>query len=801
MWKVALDPPVAPGATARLELGYDAVVPERYDTFGCVDGGCTLVGGFYPMLAAHDAGGWDLDAPPMRGAIDVEVLLPRPGAIVLFDQWSGNDAARMRHKVDDAAWASLLIAPRWYSTVRIIAAGTLIVHMARHPPPPADDARGQILPYTLENYTRYEMDVVERALGLIHEAGALQTQPRFAVRVVEVPLRMNLAEAVPGLVLVSDRWYRIWPARRFRKFHDRELVRAVGAHVLGKRIAAAGNERPADLELAADFTGAWLADVDTMKQHSKSEFAGDILRPVSFVPMVDQLLYAPLTMFASAYFGGVVDDEPLRDGPGRFNHGGPRGKLYYEKLKDLMTPDALSATVRGVVADRLGFRAAAEAAWGAPLDWFFRQWASAYPRINYRLGGVKSTEVPGGGWEHAITVVKETPPADAPPVEPVEVAAELDGGRVEVLRWDGAGRQTTLTFRDQARLEKVSIDPRGRLVEAKLPGREQHPLFDNRSSHKTRFVYNSFNVLLNVTDLSALLTLDFTLGRVHDVKNQTRFAAYTSESVLAGVWSEYRRMSGGTRDPDTLVSRAALNLSIERVRAGFFAGDDGSSRGVTRAILGTELRSDDRTFFFEPLWARALAFSADLTLTRRDALAMAEADLLLSGTASLRYTKIFTPWANNTFAVNVSGAAAFGDIQDRSQLLSPSGATGLRGYGPGELFTRSRLMLRAELRHWFAHDLTWNFGHYNLVRGVGATLFADGALLSPCASYNVARRDSPHASVGAGLAFPYDSFGTIPYLMRVDVAVPVVRRDRQCLGSTSGDFPPVMLYISFIPPF
>jgi hypothetical protein len=104
------------------------------------------------------------------------------------------------------------------------------------------------------------------------------------------------------------------------------------------------------------------------------------------------------------------------------------------------------------------------------------------------------------------------------------------------------------------------------------------------------------------------------------------------------------------------VSRVAANLSVERVRAGFFAGDDGSSRGVTRAIVGAELRSDDRTFSSPR--ARALAASTELTLTRRDAIAdMADADFLLSGTASVRYTNTSTPWPNHTFAVNLSGAA------------------------------------------------------------------------------------------------------------------------------------------------
>ncbi|HUH02156.1 MAG TPA: hypothetical protein VML75_09175, partial [Kofleriaceae bacterium] len=521
-----------------------------------------------------------------------------------------------------------------------------------------------------------------------------------------------------------------------------------------------------------------------------------------FVPIVDQLLYAPQTMFASAYFGGVVDDEVLRDRADRFNHLRPRGKLYYEKLRDLLGPPALTRFIDLVIAGEVPYRQAAEAAYGGSLEWFFRQWSRPYPRVNYKLLDRTSTASKGGRWDSTVTVARETAAADEAPVEPVEIQVILTNGKERLMRWDGAGPQATLRFQAEAPIRRVIVDPRGRLLETDLDGGDEHALFDNRDKHELRFVYNSFGLLLNLTDLSALLAVDFTLARVNDPKNEMRFTAWRSESVRAGVFTEYRHAFGPALDPDTLMSRVAIHAGLRRLDGEFFSGGSGEGRAATALMVGGEVRSDDRVFYFHPMRVRALAFGADLTLTRRDTLQLGSgADVLVSGLASVRYTNVWTPRAGHTLAFNTGAHIALGDLQHRSQLVSSGGLTGLRGYAPSELFSRARLMARAEYRHWYRHDLSWNLGHYNHVRGVGGALFADAALLAPCDSYDLARADAVHASVGYGLQFSYDSFGTLPFLMRVDVAVPLVRRQRTCLSDQPEDFPPVMAYISFEPPF
>jgi hypothetical protein len=457
-----------------------------------------------------------------------------------------------------------------------------------------------------------------------------------------------------------------------------------------------------------------------------------------------------------------------------------------------------------MIRDGKDVRGAAEAAYGASLDWFFRQWSRPYPVVDYRLAGTSSQPLDMGGYEHAITVERQTAATDQPPVEPVTVEVVLEDGERRRLRWDGRGQTGVLRFRAGARVARVVVDPERRLVERALPGDSSHPRFDNRDVHRVRFVYNSFGVLLNVTDLSALLAADFSLGRVHDVHHRTRLSIFTSASVAVGLTARYSRGFGPEVAPDNLLSSASLRLSAQRLRSGFFGDDD--ERAASRLSLGVGLSSSDRVFAFEPRFSRDIGAGASMTVTRRDAIDRADgshdsADYLVSGALAANLTRLHTLAGTHTLGLEVDGSLVFGELETRSQLVSAGGAEGVRGYAPAALFGRARLMMRAEYRHVFVHDVNWNLGHYNWARGFGGALFADVVALSPCESYDLAAAEHLYASAGYGLRMFYDSFGTLPQLMRVDLAVRLVDRNRDCLGAPMGSSPPVMVYVSFLPPF
>ena len=802
LWSVALPAPVPPGERLRLRARYTARIPERHGPLGCVDGTCTMAGGFYPMPAALDRAGWDLLGPPMRADMDVSVALDAPASIVLFDQWSGNGAAALRVRAPRVRYATLVVAPRHHVSERRVG-GARIRHLGTRAPPPADDARRVLLAYTLEDHAASALDTAEAAFELLaalgRAGGGAPLRPA-ALTLVEAPLRFELAASHERVVLLSDRFHRIWPAERFRKFHRRQLARAVFSHWLVRRgrVRAGG---PLDPDDAADLVASWLADQLELRRYQRRELLGQILRPVSFVPAIDQLLYAPQTMFAEAYFGDATGGDTLRDDPRRFAGVRPRGRLVYLKLRDLLGGEALGRAMLEVVRRGADLAEAAEAAGGEPLGWFFRQWSRPPAPVNYRLVAHRARPARGGGFDNVVVVARETAPGEVPPVEPVEVLAVDEDGAEHRLRWSGRGQVGALGYRSSAPVEWAWVDPDARLQETSVSDPGQHARFDNRDRHELRFVYNSFGVLLNVSDLSALLAADFTLSRVHDLRNQVRLVAFRSASVELGGQVSYRRGFGREVTPDRLLGRAALALSAARLDGDFFGDSGQDARGATQVSLTGSLGRDTEVFPFEPLAKHDLRLAATLHLTRRDAAAGAPADLLVSGEAGVWTSRTVTPWAGHTFAGELGLSAVVGDLESRTQLLAAGGAGGVRGLAPGAVFGRALATARGEVRTTFVHDLDWNLGHYTFVRGVGGVAFADVGLVSPCDGYLPRGRASVLASAGYGLQVWYDNFGTLPALLRVDAAVRLAGGGGQCLGTPAPDPPAVQLYVSFLPPF
>jgi len=818
LWSIRLPSPVAPGARVRIAARYRARIPDRYGAFGCTSGQCTMAGGFYPMPAALDASGWDLLAPPMRADTDVKITLERPASIVLFDQWSGNRAAAFRVRVPAVRYATLVVAPEHFESARMVG-GARIRYLSPEPPPPAPDAERVLLAYTLEDYGRQALDTAETALGVLGEVDpALRPA---ALTMVVAPLRLELAVAHERAVLVSDRFYRIWPAERFRKFHRRQLARAIyAAWLLRRRLARSerspretdtGSNRmtpwasagPLDRDEQADLIASWLTDLFVLRRYERREFIQNILRPVSFVPAIDQLLYAPQTMFADAYFGDAAPGSAgtaSRDDPRLFMSSRPRGRFHYARLRELVGDGPLAGALTRVVAGGADLAAALAAAHGRPLAWFFRQWSLPAPRVNYRLIG-HSARRDGDRFVNRIEVARETAEGDRPPIEPLEIRAyERDGSRRR-LRWSGRTQRAALSYRSTSPIEWAWLDPDSRVDQTSIARPSQHARFDDRDRHQLRFVYNSLGVLLNVSDLSALLAADFSLSRVHDLENQLRLVAYASGSVQAGVLASYRRGFGPEVTADRLLGRAALTLGGARLDGDFFAGADSLPRDATQATLTASLGGDTEVFKFEPLAKEELRVAASFTLTRRDEVPGAAADVLPSGDIVAAASRTITPVLGHTLAGELAVAAAFGDIQSRTQLLTPGGADGLRGEAPGALFARAAATVRAEYRHSYVHDLDWNFGHYTFVRGMGGVLFADAGLVSPCSGYLPEGARDLFTTAGYGLQFTYDSFGTLPALMRIDAAVSLSGRSRPCLGEETEGGTAVQLYVIFIPPF
>lgn len=797
--RVALPAPLPPHAAVEVELDFATTLPDRLGNFGCARGRCRLMGGFYPFPVAVDAVGFALEAPPARIDFHARVQAPTGADVIL-----GDVTGRTGLVTADGTNAPhvTLVIDRDLNTEVVARPGITVryLHGDRRPPSSA----GNLLPYVREDHVGQVLATVEQALDFLKAQGVdpAADGPPVTVTLVTAPLRHQLVSVHGSVVLVSERLFEIFPLARVRRYHQLELLRAVMIAVLDARLRPV--ETDADVDLSAGAIAATWAEVFTVRRFSKLEFARDLLRPLSFLPAVDQLMYAPLVASSSSYFGDADERGALRDDVRRFAHQRPSARFVTAKLVDLLTPAGAIAMANLIVAERIPLRQAAERVFGGPLDWFWRQWAEGPPpRVNYRLDTVRVTPLKPGG-VHAVIEVQRQGQALR---EPVEVLIVDRDGVGHTLVWNEPGDHHRFELDLPAGLASVELDPRHRLTESAVGALDpaDDPLVDNRTPKRWRFLYTGFGALLDVTNLQASLAAAVTMKPQHDLRNSIDLLATHTQATDVGVSAAYERHFGRQADTNRLTSGAGLGLSVQRPNATFGVAPGETPQPGWRVSGSLMYEHDDRDYLIDPWRALGIALDVGYTLT-----ALENGERLSQVHAGAEFLRLLELAPGHVLGIDINANLTAGDIQKRSQLYHLGGARGLRGYGVDELLGRARAAARFELRNRYVSDLDWNLGHFTVVRALGGNLFFEAGAVSSCADLSVSGNDVFY-DVGYSFRVLHDAFGVHQQLLTIDLAVPLNRRDRVCLGQHSLGAPsdgqaslrrpPFVVLISFLPNF
>ena len=784
---VALDPPLEPGAQVTIDVDFSDDVPERYGGFGCVGGDCTLVG-FYPMV--REPGQPD-DGQPGRGDYRVTVASAHTADVTVNGELRAITprVGATEYRVGPTPGLTLTVgrpALRRYERVQRGVRITLLAPHSRGVPSPSES----VLPYQPANRIDRVLDTAAEAIDLLSEWG-VQFQPDEELRIVEGKLRIQLAQALPGVVFVSDQIFDIFPLARFLKFHEFELARAIFESLLAQRIYR--NERSDDLGWTPGAGAAHLVDLYTLRSYRKAEFAREILAWASFIPAIDRVMYAPQVPFAASYFYTLEDPDPLRDSLMQFDNARPTGKTLHSKLTDLLGAKVVDDLTH-VQIDGGSLRAAAESAQHGSLDWFWRQWLGPYPFVDYRFTEVKSQHLGKGRWRHVAHVIKR---GEHAPVEPVEVRVE-SGGRSLTETWDGIGDGHDFVFDTTGPISYIAIDPRGRLVE-ELPGDNNDLKFDDRRPPRWKFIYNNFGGLVYFfPTLGIDLSLDFSLAPILDLKNSFRFVVYRSQATQAGVQASYTRSYGKKVTQAHLTSAFTWTVGGARLDPSFAEAVGAKSNPGTSVSASMAWNYDDRLFIWEPARALSLGASVGVVETVLD-----DGVVLSQATVAAGWESIVPIADGHGLAFTINGAATFGDLKIARQMLSAGGGTALRGYDVAGELGRWNVFGRAEWRHNYTHALNWNLMHSIYVRGIGGGLFAEAGIVSPCESYTP-NAHSAAADVGYTIRVFADWFGVSQTTLNIDLAVPLVSNStRGCFGPIAGEKNrvPFGFFLSFGPPW
>lgn len=812
--------------TQVVTLRYAVDVPHRYWPFGCVRRRCSLSGAIAPLPSEPARGGRSLPdgrvVTPVRWRIEEAVLAGAPegegtaGASVAGREAGASASAadrepaaadgapgRRREEIlvvgDDERprqYPSVFWGPRWHRT-RAIHRGVTIEVLHERPRPMSR------VPHETVVQLRRDVPGQVRRIGVevVELLGALgqPLPPDATIRVVQGPLRTSVAEAHPDVVVLSDQALQILPAERFLKFHQTAIARAVLDMLMERRFRGL-HDASVDLwlpgMLALSVTQLWQS-----AREQADEFAADILRNFTFVPAVDRFLYTQQASFSQAYFRGVEDRMLLRNHPLWFSHELPTGRRLHEKLLDTAGDAAVEAFYRALAADpHEDPVAAAEVAYGHTMGWFFDQWLGPYPSVSYAIVRVHSERVDAdGGWRHEIEIERAGAQAV---IEPVQLLVIERGGKTHHLVWNGelgepnASLQTepvkgrhVFELRTDRKLRTVWLDPRARLEQVPQPPQGNvDPRFDDRRPPSFRFLYSGVGLSIAASEFVSAST------------PAARFNAIAGFAAFEGSLRRDLRRSGHlrvSRDRETNVGLFAsasfafgdkVNNQRRRSRVRVSSGgawlNESSldERGGVRVINAVSLIDDTRRFGWWPERGHWLSATvSDRHTMRVEGLPGDVHDLDVSAT----WVQMWRLAHDHVLATAVTGEVVIplvGQSEFRN-LARAGGIGGLSGYLADEIFGLGLVLAQAEYRHVYVNDLHLNLLHLGYLRSLGGTLFTGAASVSSCESLRGwFGKDSWYGHVGYSVDARLSIFGVTPQLFRVDLSVPLVRRDTMCLG-------------------
>jgi len=770
------------GERGELSLEFEVRVPKRRGRFGRYRGVVSLGGGWFPRplsdLSARDPG-----RPPRTIGAEIHLALPANRGAVLADrvfppteQASTIEAVGL--KGEDLP---LVVMDRMDVSERVLPWGTVVFvsRELRRGDPEWEDTRGRDeegLPKGLPRVGSVDapgraFDIVETTTSILRREVPDCPLPERLV-LVEIPAMDRLVQPGPGMLLVSDRLWRLIPFDALLAFHDQVLARELAAELALRALSA--RVPPEHRHLAAELVGAVVGRLYVDEVTGGAQSVQDLIGFAGFLPRVDNLLYAPQVPFREAYSLSVEEEDPLRDEPWRFMNRLPRGRRLAAKLEDLVGPERVRAVAVDLIAGRTDLsRAVVQSLGRAGARRFFDQWLGDYPSVNYRLGEIEDEPLADGRMRHRVQVLRD----GAPIVEPVTVRITDDDGRSEDVTWDGEGREGTVEWISDAPVDEVRIDPEHRLVEdPALTG--DHPLADNieplpwRPPMLTRFI-----IWGDALTLEPHIDLSFAMQRKYDITNSYHLSGSYTPRGYGGLIA-YLRHFGTKRTLNSRVWYAGPLLSVFRHHEIEQPSSDipaESNYSATMGTFGLMLGRDDRQYFWDPSSGLSFDVSASYSVGRAD-----DGRTVHTGAAGTRVFGLVSPGIGHIFALYGGAITVVGEPV-AADLASFSTRNILRGFALDETYGRVGLYAVAEYRHRLL-DLSsiyfLTFARFDRLQGA---LFVGAGTMSHPSGYDGLfdyEGGRVFTEAGYGLRLHVLSLGVAQYLIALDCAVPITPFDR-----------------------
>lgn len=734
--------PLNPGETRRLTVPFLTDVPYRFGSFGEYASQLTLVGGWYPYLAALDAEGhWVLDLPPALGDYDV-TLTPAPGLeMIVNGRYVPAGTASVHIAVPAVHYLSLLAAPRLLRE-ETTAGDTRVVVLRR---PPALGHQLSLAP----DRTATLLETLRRILEL-RPVGVPAPPPELVI--VEAPLRLDLTAAGEGDVIISDRILAL--AAVLRPLHQVQLAQAIYAELL--RPSLARRESAADYVWVSEGLSHELADRYIARAAPHRRGVYEWIDLFDILAVVDRFERTPNIPFVSAFFPRGKEADPRRDQIMTFNQARPPGRVVLTKVHEQVGTAAFDVMLERCVSAQRPFRdCAAETPWAEVLPARLDDWTAPYPAVDYRVDAVRFNVPEGDGFRSSATIRRVS---SRPFPEPVTVRLRTIAGADADLQWKSDGEVAVVSAPSASRVYQVIIDPERMLID------------DDRANNawppRVQVVLDSADVEVSSTEFGVAALL---AGRLrYDYRKDLAVAGfYTNRAIGFAVgprlhWGTPIDAAQYRHNLYAFYTFAALDSSFENksdpaVRTRGHLGGFGARYDYTNVYWPYDPTNQRRIRLYADWYDRALG--SDFGYVDWGYVASATTPLWTHRTTAA--AQIF-----NGFSQPLGGRVP------NQGLYSLGGSRSIRGIGVEEELARNLFVIRTEIRRDLFPELDMNLLDALVLRRLQPKILLDAGNVSNAAGriYDVGRWA---CGVGVGVTAMYEFLGFFPASAYLDIATRV----------------------------
>ena len=737
-------------------------LPERFGRLGAIGDRVALTGPWYPLLVRGDV--WAFDDVPHRVQLKtaLEVVAGEPSRRRGATTRVGNRGPFLPLVLLERAHITRLRADLPFEVVAS--------HELYRAPPANAQGTAALEDLAHIDVPRRIQSVVQSASATWRMAGLPATALRAPLRIVLAPLRTELAAYAPGLVLVSDRIYELFPLEDLQALHDRVLARAIFGALLARHV----REPPADADWALDLRAVLLTDLDTVRRRGEVSTAKDLIDWAGFHPSIDQLLYAPQIAFVDSYFGTVSEPDRFRDHPDRSRRPRARGRRVLEYARDRLSEDDFRRAAASLLRSDRDARSILRTAGIA--DATLNQWlASPGLEVNYRLGTIHSRRV-ANGWRHRIEVIRDG--AQRP--EPVQVRVIDDAGHEIDATWGGAERRGFVVVETPNARAQVRMDPRQRLPQSAEVA-DGHPLADDAERLPFRPpIIQGVNFSVSATERALVGLVELAVRRQYDLRRIWSFRADTDPRSTGGLL-RYTHGVGRKRDTNYRVGALSVGLTGDRLHEGFSSEGLGGWRiGLLASAGYSTLR-----YFLDPHQGSRVVGAVQYGLVRRD-----NGRISQTVAPSVRGNLTLPVGLRQVFTLAANVSWVFGEPL-AGELPGLGGRFLLRGYQTDELVGRGRAFAVVEYRFTptIFSDLDIDVLHLAWIRRIQLAAFAGAGVVY---AEREGRSWAAGAEVGGGIRVHFEYAGVQPGVMAIDISRPLIR-DAEARSSR----PPIAFILGF----